>query len=295
MRVTDSTLFQKVQAQLMARKKALENASETVTTGKKINRLEGDPSIVGETLRNQREEANLERYEKSLEGLGNRYMSYESNIQSTYDILARLKSVMVNLSNPSQDSDARTDMTNELEQAKESLLALANEKYNGQYMYSGARTDVEPFAPDGTYQGDSLVLEAEILPGVKMEKNITGEELFGGAGGGQNVFQLIDELQAAIQSGSPQEEIRNRLDDMDAVIEQTISARTEVGVRLSRIESSKNNLAQLQDNLAFKRQDTEDADYVSALTDYQSQELALQASMQVSADLLGKSLMDFLR
>ncbi len=295
MRVTDSTLFQKVQAQLMARKKALENASETVTTGKKINRLEGDPSIVGETLRNQREEANLERYEKSLEGLGNRYMSYESNIQSTYDILARLKSVMVNLSNPSQDSDARTDMTNELEQAKESLLALANEKYNGQYMYSGARTDVEPFAPDGTYQGDSLVLEAEILPGVKMEKNITGEELFGGAGGGQNVFQLIDELQAAIQSGSPQEEIRNRLDDMDAVIEQTISARTEVGVRLSRIESSKNNLAQLQDNLAFKRQDTEDADYVSALTDYQSQELALQASMQVNADLLGKSLMDFLR
>lgn len=297
MRVTDNRLYIKVQQQLQARKQKLDEAANRVASGKIIDRLEQNTSIVRHVLRNDNEEDRLEQYADSLRRIKDSYSVYETNIDEVYNALSSLKSVMMGLNNPYYQEETRQDMKLELEQTKELLLSLANAMHEGKYIYSGSRSDVEAFAEDGTYQGDSNEMKVEILPGVKMEHNITGEELFGGIGldNGENVFYMIDEILAGIETGDPQGSISSHMDDIDQLIEQNIHERSRVGIRLARVETSESTLSRLEISLAEKRNNTEDADYVDAITEYQMQEFALQAAMQTNASLLQHTLLNFLK
>ncbi|RJO67172.1 MAG: flagellar hook-associated protein 3 [Myxococcales bacterium] len=297
MRVVDSNRYALISSQFQENRKRLEEAATAVNTGKLVNKLSDDPIALQRSIRNQREEADLTQYSSTLNRLDNRYKTYETKITEAYDVLSQLKSTMVALANPRPSEDVRQQMTVEIQQAREHLLALANAQEEGQYIFSGARTDVQAYLADGTYQGDSNELSVDILPSIKAELNLTGEALFGGAGipGGINVFAWLNDFENDLASQSPSAAVADNLDQVDQAIEQAIHEETTVGVRLSRLEISKDTLSRLEVNLADKRQNFEDADYVTAITEFNAQQYALEASLQVNSQLLQPSLLNFLR
>jgi flagellar hook-associated protein 3 FlgL len=297
MRVTDASLFRIIQQRVQSAQQNLQNAATPVTTGKIVNSLEDDPLVLQKMLRHDREEADLAQYKSTQSRQISKYGAYETAVEETYQILVGIQTTMVQLSNPHQPEDVRNQLTGELTQMREHLLSIANTEQEGQYIFAGARTDVPAYDDNGVYQGDDLELQVEILPGIKMEGNMTGQALFGGVGinNGENVFATIDSVLGGIASGDPQTAIQNHLDQMDQLINQTAMVRTQVGVRLSRLELAQSTISQLELTLAEKRQNFEDVDYVTALTDYKAAEYSLEATMQASGNLIKPTLLDYLK
>lgn len=297
MRIADKTIFSRAEKNVNAGRSKLDESSTAISTGKIVNSLSDDPLVLQRSMRNSREEADLAQFEKNLNSMSDRYKNYESQINEMTEAVTRFKSVMVEMANPRNNDDARETMLNEIDNLKEQLLSLANAQRDGQYIFSGGRTNVEAYAADGVYQGDDLELTVDVLPAVKMEANITGQTLFGGVGisNGVNVFAWLDQMRSDVQSGSVSEVMSANLDEADVVMDQAIQEQTRVGVRLNRITMSQSTLERLQVSLEEKRQNFETIDMAEAITDYKSYEYALEATLQTSASLLQTSLMNFLR
>ena len=296
MRVTDQNLFSNVQKQLQATKSKFERSSIAVSSGRKIDRLEDDPLVLQQSMRNSREEANLEQFSTTIMRQTDRYKVYDTKFNESYEVLSRLKSIMVQLANPHMEDDTRTELRTELEHINDQLLMIANTEHDGQYIFSGARTDVEAFDGNGVYQGDTIVQKVEILPGIKMERNVTGDRMFGGVGydNGVNIFEIIGDIDTALD-GNPQAVSADYLDEIDQAIEQTIQERIVISTRLARLEMSTNTLEQLKLSLSERRAATEDVDYITAITDFKAQEYALNATMEVNSRLIRTSLLGYLR
>ena len=298
MRVTDKSLFLRMQTQINASRKKLEDASIAVSTGKKVNALEDDPSVLQSQLKHDRQAAELEQSEKGLNRVKDKYKVYETTVKEIYNVMVDLRETMVQLSNPHLSQDVKATLESQLEQIEKHLLALANTQHEEQYIFAGASSGAEAYNENGVYQGDNIELEAEILPGLKITSNITGQAIFGGAGdaNGVDVFAMINEMQTMLASGvDAKEVVTGHLNDVDQIIEQTINQQTQIGIRLSSIEVASSTLGDLKMNLAQRRQDIESVDYVTAITEYKAQEYALQAAMQANSNLIKPTLLSYLR
>ncbi len=296
MRVADKVYYTLMQRQVQQSRKRLADASMVVSSGKKVNDMADDPLTLQRSMRNATEEANLDQYTSNQAHLTARYSLYEEQFNEAYDLLTNLKSVMVALSNPVNVDDAREELLNELKHTEEQLQAVVNAQDSGQYIFAGGRADQPAFDDLGIYQGDSLENQVEMLPNVNMDANITGERAFAGVGvdGGVNVFEVIANIRTMLET-NPQEAALENLDGVAQAIEQVIQEQMRVGVGLSTLQSAEYTLENLKLSLVEKRQNFEDADYVTAITEYQAQEYALNASLQVNSDLLSRSLLDYLR
>jgi|GEM_PF-2630957 len=297
MRVTDKSLFLNMQTQINASRKRLQQASIAVSTGKKVTALGDDPITLQAQLKNEKLESELEQSEAALNKQRDKYNVYETTINQTYQVMVDLQETMVQLSNPHLAEDVKATLTSQLDQIEEHLMALANTKHDEQYIFAGANSDVAAYDENGVYQGDSLELEVEILPGMTIKSNVTGESIFGGTGStnGVDVFNMINQMQTMLAAGvDPKEVVTDHLNDVDQIIEQTINEQTKVGIRLSSIEVATSTLDGLQLNLAERRQNIESVDYVTAITEYQEQEYALEAAMQANSNLIKPTLLNYL-
>ncbi len=296
MRIVNQNQYRFIQRQLNNNREVLDKNSEILTTGKNVSRLKDDPLTVQRTLRNEKEEDDLEQYQDNVRRQLDRFSVYETTFSEVFQVLSGLKADMVQLANSANPDNVRTQMDTEIDQLRDHLLGLANTQHEGQYIFSGARTDVEAYSEDGVYHGDETINMVEIQPGVKSEANIPGTQVFEdpGSSGGVNIFELLNDIQTQLQT-DPQGAMADNLDRINTAIEQVIEVRTINGVHMDRLEVTQSTLDTLQVNLAEKRQNFEDADYVTAITEFQMAETSLNMAMQASSSILSRSLLDFIR
>ena len=89
--------------------------------------------------------------------------------------------------------------------------------------------------------------------------------------------------------------IQAQLGRLDAAIEQISTFRSEVGARLNSAQTAGNAVGILQDHTAAQRSSIEDADVLSAYSDFARLQQAFQAALQSAAQVLQPSLLDFLK
>ena len=125
---------------------------------------------------------------------------YTTNMNSIKSSLANQESVLTSIDNAMQKayelalqagggviSDAdRTSIANELGNIEEQVFSLLNSKdANGDYMFSGSKTDTPPYARnnDGTYtyQGDDTQLNLKVSDTLTIAGSDTAKSIFEGA------------------------------------------------------------------------------------------------------------------
>ena len=110
----------------------------------------------------------------------------------------------------------------------EQLESIANEKFQGKYVFNGEKTNSPPYNPENPDPSDidngKIVLQ--VGPGVQIEVNVTFEEVFGplveeGGGDGDhqdvynNLFDVMHGLSQALRNEDTEgiHEIIGRLDE----------------------------------------------------------------------------------
>ena len=160
-------------------------------------------------------------------------------------------------------------------------------------LFSGTKTKIgSPFLFDGDsvdYQGNTGKMNRRISENLTININVTGQDLLD-----TDIFNAALSLRTALENDDTNE-IENMIESIDLASEKLISLNTGIGSIQQQLDLAENRLETANLNLATFLSDTEDVDLASAITQYNSEELAYQAALQSTANILRLNIMNFLK
>lgn len=150
-------------------------------------------------------------------------------------------------------------------------------------------------------------LNVEISQGVYVEYNKTAVDIleFKDADGNvKNVSQLLNEIINNLNAegtvnpdGTTADHTKvfgSLLSDMDKAISNLLNARSDIGVISNRIDSAESANTVSTENMTKILSKTEDVDYTEKIMEYSMMQTVYMASLQVSAKILPRTIMDYL-
>jgi flagellar hook-associated protein 3 FlgL len=215
----------------------------------------------------------------------------DSALTTVIDQLQRVRDLTIQARNASSDDVARAGIAAEIEKLRETILGLANARFADRAVFSGTGADGRAYAADGTYVGVSAPVERTISPGVRIQVNVNGDEVFGVPG--NDLFTALTAIADAVRTDPAQ--LDTLAPDLDARTQQVQMKLAEVGARFARVEAMKSQNS--ADSLTMKKNlsGVEDADLAQTMMNLQTEEVAYQAALQATARAIQPSLADFLR
>jgi flagellar hook-associated protein 3 FlgL len=114
-----------------------------------------------------------------------------------------------------------------------------------------------------------------------------------GTGGGTDVLGALQGMITALE-GNDVDGVRSSLSTLDSSMTQVLSARTEIGARMKRIDSAQNSIDDMQLYLQKALSDKQDVDFTKAVSDLTRQQTAFEAALAATAKVSRMSLMDYL-
>jgi flagellar hook-associated protein 3 FlgL len=280
---------------LSSRQSALQGQ---VATGQRIERPSDDPAAMARVLDLQAEKQRIQQYARNAD------RGLEIN-QTTYSALTELK----NLSDRAGeigvmgqgviDPTASQSYAIELNQLIEHGLQMLNSSHAGEHLFGGTRTDAPPFtaARDAngqvtavTYAGAASGAEFHVGEGAKISPYNTADS-------NQKLGEFLNNLVAmrdALQSGdraavaAAQPNLRDSEDDILATVSTLATTQTRLEGNLAQNEARFSEL----EKSTSKETDADLSETIVKLTQTQT---AYQAALQVGAQVMRVSLLDYLR
>lgn len=157
---------------------------------------------------------------------------------------------------------------------------------------AGDRFTISVYQPI-TYQGDDNNLELTTGRGSRMAVSTVGSEAVGGAGGANDLFQIMARLKSSLEANDPGE-VGARLDELRNYQAHLTSFLAGLGASLNRVEVKQNAYDTLNEELTQNIAKKGDTDLVEAATALATKQLAYQAALQSATKVMGMSLLDYI-
>jgi flagellar hook-associated protein 3 FlgL len=217
--------------------------------------------------------------------------SADNALTSAVTQLQRVRDLVIQARNASQDPNSRAGIAAEIDSIKGTLVGIANTKYAGRAVFGGTTSAGIAYQADGTYVGISVPVERTIAPGQRIQVNVNGDDVFGKPG--TDIFTTLSQISDAVRNNPDQlDALGTTLDNQTATVQTQLA---EVGARFQRVSTSKNQ--NTSDALTMKQNlsSIEDADVAQVMMQLQTQQVAYQAALTATARAIQPSLADFLR
>lgn len=294
MRVTSEMMVQGSLDRLSARLSAYERTQSRLATGRRILAPSDDPSGTARALGLRAAMRSREQEARNASDARNWLALADTQLQSAMERLARARDLAVRGGNPmsAQEADA---VAAEVATVREELAGIANFRSRGRPLFSGYSGN-DPVAFDGAawqYQGDGGAITRRVGEQELVQVNVDGAQVFGFADG-DDVFTMLDDLEAALAAGGGGA-AAGMIGDLDRARTRIGDALATVGTRANWVESA---LGRTEDaKLAARAQlsDLVDVDVAEAVMDLQTQQVAYETTLQALARALPPSLASFLR
>jgi flagellar hook-associated protein 3 FlgL len=137
-------------------------------------------------------------------------------------------------------------------------------------------------------------IEDQDLISVRGPAAIHDKQVYAHESEGINVLETLKSLEISLRSND-KESVQAAMDDLDRAIQQVVQARSQVGSRVSTLNS---NIDSLQKNIVDNKliaSELEDSDTFQVVSDINKTDSTLKATLQTSSKLIQASLLDFLR
>lgn len=293
MRVTEGTMANNSLANLQRVRERIEQLYQEVSTGVKISRPGDDPLSAQQILDLNGLLEDGEQYAKNI-STGTTYLSaMESALSGMGDAVVRVKELALNAANGTLGADDRVSVRQEVQQLKEQLITLGNSQVNGRYVFSGFRNDTPPFDANGAYSGGDGDLRIQIDRTNTISVNYTGDKLLNGAGGGTDVIGTLDTLITALDNNDSAG-IQGTLSELDNSMNRILSARTDVGARMNRLDTATSFIDDTKLYLQKVISSKQDVDFIQAVSDMTRQQTAMEAALAATSKISKLSLLDYL-
>ena len=181
-RISTGMMFSQSLASMMTRQKQLNTLQQQLATGQKLVSAKDDPVAAGTAVGLDRTLAELERFGKNANTVGNRLGLQENVLAQAGDSMARVNELAIQANNGSLTTDDRKSISAELQSIYKNLLSLANSTDGaGRYLFGGSADDSAPFSKTAAgivYNGDQTQRRVEIAPETFVNDATPGSEIF---------------------------------------------------------------------------------------------------------------------
>ena len=185
-----------------------------------------------------------------------------------------------------------------------------NSKFNGRYVFAGAKSDTQPTTatsmadltagpPIATlFQNDQYITSNRVDDTTSVDTGQLADKL------GTGVYGAFQQVQAYVDANGPftgkltqaqSDFLKGLLPTFDSVKTGLTTAQAQNGLNQKRFETAKTELSDQADTLSTMVGGITDVDMAEAITRLESAKLAVQASAQVFASLQNSSLLNVLK
>ena len=293
-RITALTLSRGVLDDVARASMRLAKTQEKLSSGKELTRPSDDPPAVGRAMQLRAEMEGAQQLQRNVaEGQGWTDVT-DSALETINDSLQRVRELVIQGGTDVAAGVPRAAIAEEVRGLIDSIKTAANAQYGGRFIFSGTRTNVQPYqmGTDDSYDGDEEPLKVQIGPGVTLDISTNGLSAIGDDTGGllATLRGVVDHLEnddgAALSADAGL--LDDELDNLNAV-------RAKVGATYNRLDVAAGRLGEYEATTLKLLSDTEDADFAKTMIDYSIQQSALQAGLKAGASIVQNSLLDFLR
>lgn len=287
---------------------ALTKYREQVSSGLKVQRPSDDPTAYPLLTRAKDQSARLSTYTGVMSDATALLNTGVSSLGEVNTVLVRAKQIAIEGGNATTDAGGYEALAAELDNLFDRALRAANTAVDGSYIFGGTATDTPPFRVATTgangqpatvaYDGAAERGRVLIGPNQTSDTRYAGDAVFQRAG--KDVFGELIALRDALRdpATTPSQKaaaVQGRIAGLDAARGAVGDAVAEQASNLAGLEALTSRLADLKLTADTRSGDLEGTDYADAVVKMQQQTFAVQATLAVSAQLLGPSLLDFIR
>ncbi len=305
MRITNSMLYRFGLQNAQEQRARLAETQERASTLRNINRPSDDPVRVRAATLIRDGLAQISQFRRNITASRLRVSTTEAALNGAMEVLGRAEVLAVQGADGTQNANTRLLLAQEIEQLHGQLLRESNARdAGGGRVFAGFATDADPFTVTGpfvpgapvptvAFVGDTNEIRIDIDEGVDLQVTLRGDRVFAGAGGGENLFEIIEDLWTALDT--------NVQEDVQAVLDRIATARTQLSSEITSVGAS-DAQAELWEQRHLERDallqgqlsQLEDADSIEIFSALVQQEGALQASIEVTSRILKTNLLSFL-
>jgi flagellar hook-associated protein 3 FlgL len=279
---------------------ALNKLQNQLTAGTTISKPSDSPTGTNTSMITRKAIASTDQYGRNISDGSTFLDATDSALQDMLDQVRRVRDLTVQALNSGASSDSsRQAIATEVSGVRESMLGQANQVVQGRPLFGGVTSGSKAYNDDGTYAGlggangiDVQPLTRRISDVETVRVDITGPEAFGDPTSGKDLFSVVKNI--ADHVGDPTA-LAGDLADLDAVYNGMLGAAADVGTRATRMETAATVNSGQSLNLETQRSATEDVDMPKTIMEMQMQQTSYQAALQVTAQILQPTLLDFLR
>lgn len=300
MRLSTSQIFQQSVSAMQNKQAELASTQLKLSTGNKNLAPSDDPIAATRILELDRVIESTAQYQRNSDFAQSRLSLEETALTEVTDLLQHIRELAVRANNAALNVVDRRSIATDVRASLDELIDLANRQdAEGEYLFAGFKTKTQPFADDGSgniiYAGDQGQRSVQIDTLRQVAVGDSGDDVFmkidDGAGGVSSIFDIVNTLLAELDTSSFSSAT---LSGVDSAIETISNTRARIGTRMNTIESQRSANESFSLELQSMRSSLADLDYMTAISQYQQQLLALQASQQSFIKIEGLSLFNYL-
>jgi flagellar hook-associated protein 3 FlgL len=293
MRVTQQTLARQTLFDLNSSTDRLASLQQQLSTGKQISKPEDDPYGTGRALSLRGELSDVQQFQRNINDGVAWLQQSDTALGNATSLMSQVRTLAIQGGNGTNDGPALKAIALQIGQIKESLRDQANTTIDGRYVFSGTQTKTQPFpAPGNSFVGNTNLVQRQIGQGQTVPVNQDPTTIFGP--NGNNVFDLLDRIQADLNSGNTSNLQNQDLTDLDSAMDSIQSGRSNVGAVQNRMQTQLSRLKDAEVNVSDLLSKTEDADMAKTMVNFSMTQTVYQAALQAGAKVIQPTLMDFL-
>jgi len=198
------------------------------------------------------------------------------------------------INNP--DPSALSSYADRIDQLLSDAVDTANTQFNGRYLFGGTQTTSPPFilAPDRSAvttnpAGITGTIQYPVGEGVATTVNIDGQDAFGGTSPFDLLIQVRDEMRAGIVPTQAE------MDAATAAVNHANDESAQAGSLLQTLGANGDQLDQQRTQIQSLLSAQQDVDVSDLVMKLKTEQNTLDATLNVGAQILPKSLVDFLQ
>lgn len=300
MRLSTSQIFNQAVTSMQTTQAELAKTQQQLSTGQKNLAPSDDPAAATRILDLNQVIETTDQFQRNADFADTRLTLEESVLTNVGDILQSIRELSVRANNDSLSASDRLAIAVEVRVNIDGLIQIGNSQdANGEYLFSGFKTDTEPFSHDGlgnfSYAGDQGQRNLQIGAKRQVAVGDSGENVFmrvdDGAGGVSSMFDTLYDFATDLEANIPSDTTLTRL---DSALDTVLNTRASIGARMNMIDEQKSANDSFNIVLKENRSSLEDLDYAEAISRFEQQILALQASQQSFVKIQGLSLFNYL-
>jgi flagellar hook-associated protein 3 FlgL len=311
MRVTGNTYPDTLTGQLNSLVGRQNRIQTQIATGQRLATADEDPEGARRILRLRTEASSLSQYRSNISTLKDQATTMNGSIQSLQKILDRASEISIS-ADGTRSKPELTAYATELNQLISQAAQSANAKFGNDFLFGGTATDAAPFSVTAdasgnitavTYNGNTTNTQAQIGPNENITIGIPGQNttgsgtrgLFTDSRFGADIFKHLIDLKNNLQTGNTTAISQTNNAQVNADLDNVLYHVASNGATLSRLESATSSLTDRTHTLQSSLSQESDVDLTQAIVDLNTTQNAYKAALQSGADLLQKSLLDYLR